>query len=57
MNIRFGAKHALFIRTSGEKLHPKIQPSSPYLGLKWGGELKNAENVLIFEYFSRIDMY
>jgi hypothetical protein len=43
-NIRFRAKHAPFIRTpNAKKPHSKIQPSSPYFGVKWGELLKNAE--------------
>jgi hypothetical protein len=42
MNIRFGAKHAPFIRTSGTKTHPKIPPSSP---LSWGERGRGMENV------------
>jgi hypothetical protein len=36
MNMRVGAKDAPFIRTSGIKKHPKIQPSSPYFGGEMG---------------------
>jgi hypothetical protein len=59
MNIRFGAKHAPFIRTPGaKKLHPKIQPFPHH----FGGEMVRGYGImqkkaLMFEYLGLCDRY
>jgi hypothetical protein len=59
INIRFGAKDAPFIRTSGtKKLHPKIQPSSPHFGGEMGRGMENVgKNALKIDYLGRYDRY
>jgi hypothetical protein len=59
MNIRFGAKDAPFIRTSGTK-NPirKFNHLPPILGVKWGGGMENVEkNALKFDYLGRYERY
>jgi hypothetical protein len=59
MNIRFGAKDAPFIRTSGTK-NPirKFDHLPPILGVKWGwGMGKSGKNVLMLEYVGLYDRY
>jgi hypothetical protein len=57
--LRFGAKDAPFIRTSGIKTpseNSTIFP--PILGVKWGGGMENVDkNALKFDYFGSYDRY
>jgi hypothetical protein len=59
MDIRFGAKDAPFIRTSGTKNSiRKFLHLLPYFGVKWGGGMENVEkNALKFDYLGRYDRY
>jgi hypothetical protein len=59
MNIRFGAKDAPFIRTSGTKNHiRKFHHLPPYFGGEMGsGYGKFGENALNFDYVGRYDRY
>jgi hypothetical protein len=58
-NIRFGAKDAPFIRTSGTKTpseNATIFP--PILVVKWGGGMENVgKNALKFDYLGRYERY
>jgi hypothetical protein len=59
MNIRFRAKDAPFIRTSGTK-NPSENSTifPPILGVKWGGGMANVEkNALKFDYLGRYERY
>jgi hypothetical protein len=59
MDIRFGAKDAPFIRTSGTKKNiRKFNHLPPILGVKWGGVLKMwKKNAVKFDYLGRYDRY
>jgi hypothetical protein len=51
MNIQSGAKDAPSSGHRAKKTHPKIQPSSPILGVKWErGMEKCGKNALMLEY-------
>jgi hypothetical protein len=60
MNIRFGAKDAPFIRTSGTKKTPS-ENSTIFLhiwGVNWGGGMENVgKNALNFDYLGRYERY
>jgi hypothetical protein len=59
MNIRFGAKDAPFIRTSGTK-NPirKFNHLPPILGVKWGVGMEKCRNkALMLEFLDRCGRY
>jgi hypothetical protein len=59
MDIRFGAKNAPFIRTSGTKNPIRIfNHLPPYFGGEMGRGMENVEkNALNFDYLGRYERY